>query len=77
MNKETKQWVKAAKAWVKTQKNSISSCDLAITHAKQNIAINERAIKFEQEEKVIKESQLKAFEKVLVSTVKDSGRRPS
>ncbi len=62
MDKQTKQWLDATKRWIKTHKNSIEFCDLAIKHAKENIKLNERAIQLETEEKKLKIIQLKEVE---------------
>ena len=65
MDKNTKLWIASTKAWIKTQKIAIASCDMAINHHRQNIAMTERAIKSEGEEKLLKINQLKEVEKSL------------
>lgn len=65
MEKQTRQYIAATKAWIKTQKISIESCDLAINQSRQQIALHERAIKSETQERILKVNQLKEVQRQL------------
>lgn len=65
MDKQTKQWIAATKAWIKTQLVNIESCDMRINHSRQEIDLANRSIKLETEEKLLKVNQLKEVRREL------------
>jgi hypothetical protein len=62
MTLEMKQWVKASKMWVKTQKASIESCDLNTRHHREQISLLQKSIRLEKLERIEKVKQLRLTE---------------
>lgn len=58
MTKDQRLYKKATEAWIKTVETSIKSCDMAITHARQNIDLSNEKIKHETAQKLAMQSQL-------------------
>lgn len=70
MTKEQQTYKKAMMAWIKTQENGIKSCDLAITHARQNIDMANAQIKAEGFQKLVMTNQLREAKRNMAGILK-------
>lgn len=65
MTKQTRQWLAATAAWIKTQEIAIESCDLAMRHAQERISLSKAMIKLEKKQRDLMIKQIAEVKKEL------------